>query len=263
MNSTVIVAAGELVYLQFLTGSCKGQRIDISHYESLMLGREKTLAVVEPNFTITDRTLSRRHLRLTASPNSLSFYLEDLDSSNGTFVNGRRLKPFQQIRLVDGDEIEAGENLLRFVDTGSTKMKIPLRRDSYFLEEDSYEEPQLPPGVLTSKGGFQCIEEKGQIWLNGQLLSLTPKQFQFLRYLYKHRSRVCTYQELLQNIWQLKAEPSYTEVITALGPNNVQQLVSDIRRKIDQLKTGLRGDEVIMYNSAVRGYQLGSGLTGV
>jgi serine/threonine protein kinase len=54
-----------------------------------------------------DTAVSRRHARILHA--SDGFYLEDLDSANGTSVNGRWLRPSSPALLKPGDVIELGE----------------------------------------------------------------------------------------------------------------------------------------------------------
>jgi DNA-binding winged helix-turn-helix (wHTH) protein len=54
--------------------------------------------------------VSKRHARILVSPDGAT--LDDLDSSNGTFVRGKRLGSGHQ--LADGDEIELGTATIRF-----------------------------------------------------------------------------------------------------------------------------------------------------
>ena len=57
--------------------------------------------------------VSRRHARISLHDGQYS--IEDLGSTNGTFVNrGRRLKPGESQPLKDGDEIIVGKTFLRF-----------------------------------------------------------------------------------------------------------------------------------------------------
>lgn len=57
--------------------------------------------------------VSRRHARITL--NNGQYFLEDLGSTNGTFINrGKRLPPGQRQALCDGDEIIVGKTFLRF-----------------------------------------------------------------------------------------------------------------------------------------------------
>jgi hypothetical protein len=55
-------------------------------------------------------TLSRRHARLTVQPGLAVF--EDLESKNGSTVNGERVR--QPLALAEGDEIRVGSALLSF-----------------------------------------------------------------------------------------------------------------------------------------------------
>jgi hypothetical protein len=57
--------------------------------------------------------VSRRHARITRRGGS--YFIEDLGSTNGTFVNrGRRLLPGDRQPLSDGDEVIVGKTFLRF-----------------------------------------------------------------------------------------------------------------------------------------------------
>ncbi len=57
--------------------------------------------------------VSRRHARISLRDGQ--YFLEDLGSTNGTFVNrGKRLLPGYRQPLNDGDEIIVGKTFLRF-----------------------------------------------------------------------------------------------------------------------------------------------------
>lgn len=67
----------------------------------------------ESEFVVADPTLSRQHARFTWMRANAEFrmFVEDLQSTNGTSVNG---KPADGVFLEDGDRIEMGEVILRF-----------------------------------------------------------------------------------------------------------------------------------------------------
>ena len=56
--------------------------------------------------SLTVEGLSRRHFRISMDRGRT--FLEDLNSTNGTFVNGERLVPYRAQQLRAGDEIRAG-----------------------------------------------------------------------------------------------------------------------------------------------------------
>lgn len=62
--------------------------------------------------------VSRRHARIIREGNQ--FYIEDLGSTNGTFINrGRRLLPGNRHPLNNGDEIIVGKTFLKFIVEGA------------------------------------------------------------------------------------------------------------------------------------------------
>lgn len=62
------------------------------------------------DFTLDDTRISKIHCALTTAEGY--YFLEDLDSSNGTFVEGKRLK--KKRLLTHFDRIILGDTVLRF-----------------------------------------------------------------------------------------------------------------------------------------------------
>lgn len=63
------------------------------------------------DLVLEDASVSRRHARLSATGNRIS--VEDLESSNGTAVDGRWLEPGEVADIPDGSEVRFGEARLR------------------------------------------------------------------------------------------------------------------------------------------------------
>ncbi len=61
----------------------------------------------ESDVILDSPTVSRRHARLECRDGVC--YVKDLNSRNGTFCNGRRLRPQEQCRFAQGDEISFAE----------------------------------------------------------------------------------------------------------------------------------------------------------
>ena len=65
------------------------------------------------DFVLDDELASRRHAQIVGRGGG--WFLEDLDSTNGTQHNGRRTR---RVALADGDTIRIGSTVLRFVQKG-------------------------------------------------------------------------------------------------------------------------------------------------
>ena len=95
--------------LVFLTGDLIAVPIPLDRNE-VILGR-----ALEADVRVNDSKVSRRHARILTVSNSengtTQYILNDLDSRNGTLLNGQ--KAGKEI-LTHGDKITIGENILRF-----------------------------------------------------------------------------------------------------------------------------------------------------
>ncbi len=97
-------------------GRSSGKQFMLSDVES-QIGRWDADGGIFPDVDLDtddpEAKVSRRHARITLSNGQ--YFLEDLGSTNGTFINrGKRLPPGQRQALCDGDEIIVGKTFLRF-----------------------------------------------------------------------------------------------------------------------------------------------------
>ena len=84
----------------------------------ILLGRDETVLGRGDDVSIPlrDASASRRHARLTW--NGASFAIEDLNSANGTWVNGERLAGRRTLK--DGDRVHLGDTELLFADPAAS-----------------------------------------------------------------------------------------------------------------------------------------------
>ncbi|MDQ7006268.1 MAG: cyclic nucleotide-binding domain-containing protein [Acidobacteriota bacterium] len=79
--------------------------------EQVLVGRYDPVTEIQPEIDLTGvdthRSVSRRHSRLTRSSEGW-MVAEEVGALNGTFVNGVRLAPGQQVLLRDGDVVSFG-----------------------------------------------------------------------------------------------------------------------------------------------------------
>ncbi|WP_298819139.1 FHA domain-containing protein [Chloroflexus sp.] len=94
-----------------------GRRIELPVAPELIIGRKDQQRNFFPDVDFSldggyDAGVSRRHARIICENGS--YAIEDLGSSNGTFLNRQRVPPSQPMPLRHGDEVQFGMLLVRF-----------------------------------------------------------------------------------------------------------------------------------------------------
>lgn len=107
-DATVIgnAPAGQAAYITIIPAPGSPMPVPIPvNANPFVIGRnEGNLAIPEPN-------ISRRHAQITCNTTGKAYFLTDLGSSNGTYVNGNRLAPNQPFPLQNGAMIALGPNV--------------------------------------------------------------------------------------------------------------------------------------------------------
>jgi DNA-binding response OmpR family regulator len=151
---------------------------------------------VENDIVIVSKRVSREHARIRREGRKL--FLEDLNSTNGTFLNDQRLLSPQLLR--DGDQVMIGDITFTFHDPDTTTRETPY--------------PDLEIDL-----------DAGLVRLNRAPVSLSPKEFALLAYLYKNRGKVCSKEEIGGTVW--------AEYEEGIFDYQVENLVRRLRTKIE------------------------------
>ncbi|GAB4421650.1 MAG: FHA domain-containing protein [Anaerolineae bacterium] len=91
-----------------------GERITFELGEECVLGRKHQDSIPDLDlgpYQARERGVSRRHAKLTRQSGTVM--IQDLESANGTFLNGMRLLPHQPRVLRNNDELMLGRLALR------------------------------------------------------------------------------------------------------------------------------------------------------
>lgn len=190
-----------------------------------LLGRDTECDVVIP-----DRRASRRHAEIVyggaaASAPATSFdarggggyVLRDLDSTNGTLLNGRRVAAAE--RLHDGDIIEIAGARFTFRDPDATLQTT-----------------HFPHLVLD--------EATGEVWVDRCPVQLSPKQRALLTLLWRRRGQVCTKDEIAAAVWP--------ECRGEIYDYQIESLVKRLRAKLEPGAT----EPALIVNVPGVGYRL-------
>jgi DNA-binding winged helix-turn-helix (wHTH) protein len=158
-------------------GEKAGHRWTISERE-LIIGRGGECDIVLP-----ERQVSREHIRVFRGDDD-QYYLEDLDSKNGTWVNGKQVQA-TTVPLKDGDEIQIALAVkITFVGSEAT---APL------LVED------LPSAF----GHLQINRDSRRVFIGGVEVDppLSLPQYRLLELLYDGTGAVRTRDEVVEAVW--------------------------------------------------------------
>ncbi|HYP86749.1 MAG TPA: DUF4388 domain-containing protein [Polyangiaceae bacterium] len=91
--------------LRFISGKYQGGEYPLAEGQEIVIGRSSELDMV-----LVEEMVSRKHARIALTDGTIS--IEDLGSTNGTFVNGEKV---QQGTLREGDRVLIGTNILKVV----------------------------------------------------------------------------------------------------------------------------------------------------
>ena len=158
--------------------------------------------------------ISRQHFQIRCQDDV--FFITDLDSTNGTFLNGERLTSQQERRLRDQDLIGmAGDQVLfRFLDPVKT-----ITIDSSSLN------PAAP------RANTELVVDSGSrdVTVRGEKLTppLSKKEFDVLELLYLGRGNAVSRDEIAKAGWPERPDGDVT-------PEEIDQYIRRLRRRIEE-----------------------------
>lgn len=146
----------------------------------LTVGRDPQNEVV-----IEHKLASRRHARF--EKDEVGFYIRDLESTNGTYLNGQRITGSQLLR--NNDEVWIADTVIVFRDPEATMKGTPP--------------PIARRRVAEPEEELRVDSKAKEVVLRGKVLDppLTAKEFQLLELLYKHKGEVISKEGIAQGVW--------------------------------------------------------------
>jgi DNA-binding winged helix-turn-helix (wHTH) protein len=162
----------ETALLLVVEGPLPGKRIFLEK-AAVLIGRDE-----ECDLVIPERQVSRYHARISLEGDG--YILKDLDSKNGTFVNGQELVGSHTLH--DGDEVQIAYCCkLTFVGAEATAPVV--------LEEQVH--------------GLRMDLESKRVRVAGKELTppLSLAQYRLLELLYQEPGRVYSRDEVVQAVW--------------------------------------------------------------
>ncbi len=93
----------------------------VNPQQSLCVTESMTLGRYKGNFVLEDENLSATHCEFI--PRLLAFYIKDLNSTNGVFVNKQKIFPNTEVKLEAGDHVRVGNLEFTFYDNELEALK--------------------------------------------------------------------------------------------------------------------------------------------
>ncbi len=152
---------------------------------------------VECEVVIASKSISREHARLHLE--GRRWFVEDLGSTNGTYLNEERV--IGSLELRDGDTIQVGDVTFLFHDPDTTTRENPV--------------PDLEVDAAA-----------GVVRVNRKAVTLSPKEYLLLAYLYERRGQVCSKDEIGRAVW-----PEYEA--GGIFDYQIENLVRRLRTRIE------------------------------
>jgi len=184
-------------------GKQTGQQVAVGD-ESLVIGRDATCDVV-----VAEQQVSRQHIKIKRI--DTAYYIEDLESKNGTWVNGEQLKG--ERLLEDGDEIDLAQVVaLTFVESGSTA--------------------PLTPELLHGSGRLRLDRDSRRVYIRNTEIDppLSLPQYRLLELLYDAEGAVCTREQVIRVVWP-------DAISDGVSEQAIDALVRRLRDRIAEIDT--------------------------
>jgi pSer/pThr/pTyr-binding forkhead associated (FHA) protein len=126
VSATATGAGGQKAFaLKFISGKYQGGEFPLKMEKQIVIGRSSELDMV-----LVEDMVSRKHAKITVQNGKIT--IEDLGSTNGTFVNGEKIK---QARLKEGDRILIGTSILKLIHQGEDREELDEASVKQKLEE--------------------------------------------------------------------------------------------------------------------------------
>ena len=206
---------GWLIIIRSGGQNVSGRRIELGNKEFLA-GRSASGVV--PDLPFPDLLVSRRHCSFFKE--GQDWMVRDLGSKHGTAVNGQTLLPNASYLLRDGDQIALA--------MGAVIMQFTTHDPAL---ENTMDISRLPADELHGWAlPFLLDEDSHECRIGDKMVSLSAKEWAFLKLLYDEAEQLVLYDRIRQEVWPERQ--TETGGIPDVGIDELNVLIYRLRRKL-------------------------------
>jgi two-component system, NtrC family, sensor kinase len=136
--------------LYILVGKSQGKSFKLEPDKEYTVGRHS-----ENDINIDDKNISRHHFKIQVKGEK--YFVTDMVSKNGTFVEGKGLKPLIETEVKEGVPIVIGMTILGFGEMSQSALRPFLDSAGFSSETDEYGEFIKPERVMTIRKNMEFI----------------------------------------------------------------------------------------------------------
>jgi two-component system NtrC family sensor kinase len=224
-----------------IRGNDQGKRFELDD-RTLRVGRESSSAI-----QLHDTEVSRQHAEIRQVDQN--FAIADLHSSNGTFVNGKRI---QQHVLSSGDHVQVGSTLMLYTGPADEPDEDLARSINIAPAEQADEESHIIH-ALSQEEGSRIFDLATELPQNSWLARARSN----LQVMYRTAlavSHTLDIDQLLQRIMDLIFEWVEADrgCVMLIDPSS-----KSLRPKVRRTRAGLRPDDKITISQTILDYVIG------
>ena len=161
---------------------------------------------------LENRFISRRHFQVRFE--SDVFYISDLGSTNGTYLNGNKLNPNEDHILRDGDVVGLGVDEVLLVFSGPAGT---VRIDTAVIARAN----------RGNDGDLVVDSSSRDVWVRGEKLPPLPrKEFDIIECLFQNRGQAVGRDEIAAAGWPERPDD--------VPNSDIDQYIRRLRRKIEE-----------------------------
>jgi len=166
--------------IYIMNGPDKGRSFEVDE-EEVFVGRAP-----DNEIPVKDKSVSRKHLKIVKRDER--YYVTDLGSKNGTFVDGKRVTSGKEYQVREGMPIAAGKTFLSVGKAYPEDVLAVLDSIDLFKELDKQGKNDVEDRPMTAKGNMDLICKVSNVLM--QSLNLKEVMERILHYILELLKRV-------------------------------------------------------------------------